>query len=146
MFLTHLSAEIPIRALLGREGPQHWNSVEISGACPLFFVEWSEGFGDDTRSRRCLIGSLEEFERVVKEVALRGRIRSTQLLTPPYVNKSTDWLMEPLIEVSEGSAEDDDYLCGIYRVLNGDVYLESPETGLSELTKRRLIYQEKGGD
>lgn len=146
MFLTHRIAEIPIRALLGREGPQHWTSVEISGNCPIFFVEWSEGFGEDARSRRYLTGSLEEFELLLKEVSLRGRIMSTQLLTPPYVNKSHDWMMEPLLEVSEGSADDDDYLCGIYRVLKGDVYKASPETDLDVLTKRRLIYKDKKQD
>lgn len=141
MFLTYRDAEIPIRAVLGGNGPLHWTSVDIAGSCPLLLVEWHEGDNANARRRRSLMGSLSEFERFVLSIALRGQISSAQLLTPPDINKTGSWLLEPLVEVSEGCDPEDDYLCGIYRVLGGNVYLESPEAGLSELSKRRPIYR-----
>jgi len=141
MFLTHRNSEIPIRAMLGGDGPQHWDTVEISVACPLFFIEWSEGLGDDAQTKRCLTGALDEFEKLVAKATLGGSIRSIQLLTPPYVNGGSEWLMEPLVELVEGTIPDDDYPCCIYRVLKGNVYLESRETALSELTQRRTVYR-----
>lgn len=120
MFVTHQSAEVPFGNLFGRENAHYWRAVEYPSPFPWIFVEIAKG---DRGSRTFFLPSVPDFEQFLSELGNEFSVRNAYLVSPGFMNNSTQWAMQRLAKVCEVTGRDDE-MAYQYTLDNGGIYLD----------------------
>lgn len=131
MIETVTSAEIARNGHKNRS-VQIWSHAFLQECRPWFYVDWCE---DDklSPSQPILLGT----PQILKDFSdLHAKsIRMVYVVTPPHINGTNNWKLEPLssISVLPGSIEDCQVF--IYEIRNGSKYADLRVKELNELTE-----------
>lgn len=98
MFRTYKHAELELPNLFSGEY-QVWHFVELGLHRPWFYAGTREGKGDDVLVTMKMIPNIEVLECLLNEHA-DVEIESLQVVSPGYINGSSGWMMESLLELS----------------------------------------------
>lgn len=137
MFRTHKHAEIPLKALLG-DHTQLWRSVEQGVPLPWFYMAI-----DDPNGRSMwLLSGPADLEPWVKIEGPDLKIGLVQLVSPPYLNGSDRWLMEPLHELVEVEIRGSEGSFHLYRTESNRVYCDGYNCKFSDADVKswRVVY------
>lgn len=136
MFRTHKQAEISgfDVATLSGEGVQVWRYIEQALHCPWLYVSCLEPDAELPMRRMLLIADIHLFEEFLRQdIGVRTVIYSVQLVSPGWLNLSSNWKMEDLISLSEAQDHHDKHLAYVYGLANGHKYCEG------QIQKKRRI-------
>ncbi|WP_167144605.1 hypothetical protein [Pseudomonas sp. OTU750018] len=141
MFRTHKHAEIPISALFGDEA-RLWGYVEHGLHQPWFYVTLTERHDELTLRNMLMVSDVRILESLVSEQHRDMKIDAVQLVSPCYMNESSQWMMEPLLELSQITRTDAEPPAYIYILEGGRQYLDGNEGPLSEeqISSRKVIF------
>lgn len=141
MFRTHKHAEIPISALFGDEA-RLWSYVEHGLHRPWFYVTLVERHDELTLRNMLMASDVRILESLLSEQHEEMRIEAVQLVSPSYMNESSRWMMEPLLELSQVNSTAAEPPIYIYNLEGGKQYLDGNEGPLSEeqISSRKVIF------
>ena len=120
MFITEISAHHPfVSGLLGT-GKDAWRAVGITTPNEWFYVSYAVFTQEGRFSETVMISNpanelVAFFDRESKGVSIVG----IQLVSPPFLNGSAHWKMEPLIRIWKKPS---DPLAHVYEVADGKQY------------------------
>lgn len=102
------------------EGKHVWTFVGLVVNRPWFLVTYSrEGEGCET----LLLSSVDQVVDVLAKHRQEINVDQLQLVSPKSLNRSENWLMEPLSEVWRSAAENDKVM--VYYLEDGRCYIDS---------------------
>ena len=136
MFITHLSAEVPFGNLFGRENARYWRAIEYPSLSPWIFVEIAKG---NWGSRTFFLPSVPDFEQFLSELDGEFNVRNAHLVSPGYMNNSTQWAMQRLAKVCEVTAKDGE-MAYQYTFDNGGIYFDPTFAAQPLDTTERTIF------
>lgn len=103
MFVTNRRAEIDGTFIMLEEGQQAWHFVEKRLLSPWFNVTVVRRQNDEQYQDVLFLDNVRYLRQFASLTEDGMALCSVQIVTPGWVNGSGDWLMEPLIEVSESA-------------------------------------------
>ena len=121
MFRTHLQAEVK-GALAFGDGLQVWRYVEQAIQCPWLYVCCAEAYGKETLHSMLLIADISLFEGLLAQQTEGLRVERVLLVSPRHLNRSSDWLMEGLIELCEAIGSSGEHVAYVYKLESGSTY------------------------
>ncbi|MBI2277085.1 MAG: hypothetical protein HYU74_07025 [Dechloromonas sp.] len=127
MFLTTPSDRHPIKSAIAGHGYDVWNRVTLTVDFPWYYVSYSKcpeaKLGINGTEFLCKPDQVAEF--LSQNV---GLIQTDQLLlvSPPRLNRTKQWLLEPLAEVWRGNLEDSAFYVHVYLLQDGRHYVDAP--------------------
>ena len=123
MFKTHQSAEVfnP----LAKASEKYWSYAEIDIQRPWFYVQYSSYFETENYRSMLLFSRIEQLQ----ELSLNQSVKITEvnIVTPPYINKSSNWKMSCLDKIKKGYAKlaGQDSPIYIYELMDGTEILHN---------------------
>lgn len=138
MFRTYREAELP-GAAFADSSLQLWAYVEHSLQLPWFYVTLSERQDSVVHCRMLMLSSVYLLKRFLEQQSNNAWVIDIQLVSPERLNKTSRWLMEPLLEVTEIADESDTASGYIYMVEGDRYYIEGTFDQPAPNTKR-VIY------
>lgn len=141
MFRTHKHAEIPISALFGDEA-RLWSYVEHGLHRPWFYVTLTERHDELTLRNMLMASDVRILESLLSKQHRDMKIEAVQLVSPSYINESSRWMMEPLLELSQVTSTAAEPPVYIYSLEGGKQYLDGSDGPLSEeqISSRKVIF------
>ncbi|HBN8638013.1 hypothetical protein [Pseudomonas aeruginosa] len=102
-----------------------------------------DGMGD--RSDFLMIDAPETLLRLMRGLGGKRFVKEVQAMTPPWMNHSGRWQMEPLDSLSKGRHSEDGETVHIYRFSSGASYVDGLglPAGESEIVELELIYSKE---
>ncbi|WP_313201074.1 hypothetical protein [Pseudomonas sp.] len=143
MFRTHKQAEISgfDVAMLSGEGIQVWRYIEQALHCPWLYVSCLEPGTELSMRRMLLIADIHLFEDFLRQDdATSTVIDRIQLVSPSWLNLSSNWKMEELVSLSEVQDHQGKHLAYIYGTADGNEYCEG-HVQKKKSIKHRWIYK-----
>jgi len=116
----------------------------LTGALPLFLVGWQELDDGKLNTRYCILTSVARVCGLLKKQSETDGIIELQLCSPPNLNGTERWHLEPLasVTVSVGESSGTQYFS--YKTVAGTVYADEPPEQCSKpliiLTKHAFNY------
>lgn len=140
MFETHDIAEVPIHSLIADDGARLWQYVALRIHIPWFHVVYTETEAET--SGMIFLSNTEQLLDLQQQIGIK--IKQVDLVSPGYINGSTNWKMEPLKEIWEGlelGLSNEQKLL-LYVLNNGNRYVNSAVGSTeSDLTNRQLVFK-----
>lgn len=98
MFKTHQSAEVfnP----LAKVSEKYWAYAEIDIQRPWFYVQYSSHFETENYRSMLLFSRIEQLQELSLNQAVK--ITEVNIVTPSYINKSSNWKMSCLVKIKKG--------------------------------------------
>lgn len=131
MFRTYRHAELPGNALFGDE-IQRWSYIEHGLHRPWFYVTVIEHHEDTTLRNMLMLPDEQVLESLTEQQSENSYIERIMLVSPAYMNKTSRWSMEELIElrlISNIKSREYSYA---YRIDGGRQYMDNNSTELKE--------------
>ncbi|UVL89469.1 hypothetical protein [Pseudomonas sichuanensis] len=127
MFTTHRAAEMLLD--LGPEyaDRQIWAFIEQEIIWPWFYVGVVRGRGRDQVTSMLMLPHAQDLQQLLKASPAAFRVESVSLVSPPHINGSEEWCMEPLLELNTINYEGTDEHGFLYVVAGGETYIVAPE-------------------
>lgn len=125
MFTTYPDAEITFDGPNQRD-EQHvqrvWSFVEQELILPWFYIQVVRRQKDGDHASMIMLYHPRELSHWINNQSSRMRVEHVQMVTPPYMNGKTTWVMEPIkmIALVEDPGDKSQFL--IYQVANGSKY------------------------
>lgn len=98
MFHTLRNAELPLQSLFSSEYLT-WRFVEQSIHRPWFYVTMLEGEKNQELRKMLLIPDVPTFESLLGSQSDTWQVESVLLVSPPHLNNTCRWQMEPLLRL-----------------------------------------------
>jgi hypothetical protein len=73
--------------------------------CPWFYLQAEVREGKEFSSEMLMVSSFDSLKDILEQQHDSFRVRSIQYVTPGFVNKTGQWLMESLLEASEATGQ-----------------------------------------
>jgi len=143
MFRTHKQAEISgfDAATLSGEGVQVWRYIEQALHCPWLYVSCLEPGTELSMRRMLLIADIHLFEDFLsQDDGTSTVVDRIQLVSPSWLNLSSNWKMEELVSLSEVQDHHGKHLAYIYGMADGNEYCED-HIQKKKTIKHRRIYK-----
>jgi len=138
MFLTTPSNRHPIKSALAGHGCDVWTQISLTMNFPWYCLTSSYVHGMDAglEQTRLLSDPVQVGELLG---AVQDDIQVDQLLlvSPPRLNGTRNWQMEPLSEVWRGRPSENGFFIYVYVLNDGRRYISSPDS-LDERTLQDL--------
>lgn len=142
MFLTRDNAEISLEASIST-GARSWRFVEWHQTKPWFWVTVmieGDGYSHLDTLMLCLPSDIAN---LIAEGVNASKVVEVQIVTPPSMNKTEVWSMEPLTEIVRGVVPRSGRTVHVFKCRNGKMYVEdSVQPSLPELLSQELIFSE----
>ena len=120
MFITDVTAHHPSMSNLVGRGKDVWRAVTLSTSNEWFYVNYSIKTPGGEHAETALITHPAGELISILEVETEGlSVVGVQLVSPPFLNGSNRWKMEPLVRVWKKPS---DPLANIYEVEGGARY------------------------
>lgn len=139
MFITDARARHPFMSALLDDGMQAWNSINLSIEAEWFWVSYLLKMDEGRIRETILLSSLSQVVEVFEQAqGDRIEILEVNIVSPPYLNRSTHWMLEPLREVWRARNPRTGRVAHLYCVAEGKEYVEA-DNALEEFTERQLL-------
>ena len=144
MFFTRDDAEIPVGASISK-GAKSWRFVEWYRTSPWFWVTViaeGEGYSNIDTLMLYLPGDVAD---LVAEGANSSKVVEVQIVSPPRMNNSGAWSMEPLTEIVSGVLPMTGRTVHVFKCRNGKTYMDdSVQRSIPELLRQKIIFSAMG--
>ncbi|MBI6556867.1 hypothetical protein YA0850_31435 [Pseudomonas veronii] len=140
MFKTYRHAELSPAAIFGEPSTRHWQFIELVLHHPWFYVELVRDHGDDIVGSMLMIPTVPILQQMLSELDERSWFAQAHLMSPGHMRGGSDWVMEPLEEVSiaeDASGTIEGY---IYKVASGACYSTNHSPLRDKLKVREIIF------
>jgi len=125
MFTTYPSAEITFDRLddpNSHASQRVWSFVEQELLLPWFYLQVVHRSGREDYASMLMLYHAHELKQWIDNQSRRMRVEQVQLVTPPYMNGKSTWLMEPLTMAGIVADPRDASHFLVYQVANGAIY------------------------
>jgi hypothetical protein len=122
MFTTYRTAEIFLHDGQEAAATQLWSFVEQEITYPWFYLQVIRQHQSDAFRTMLMLPHAQDLQRVIREQSSFQWVEQVQLVTPPYVNGRSNWIMEPLEELSLLRHRESGGRDFLYRVSSGEGY------------------------
>lgn len=140
MFLTRDDAEIPLGSSMNA-GSRSWRFVEWYRTNPWFWVTImveGDGYSNFDTLMLYLPGDVAD---LMAEGASSSKVVEVQIVTPPSMNKTERWAMEPLTEIICGVLPLTGRTVHAFKCRNGRTYVEDQaQSSPPELLREEIIF------
>ena len=120
MFITDVTAHHPFMSNLAGKGKDAWKVVTLSMPKEWFYVSYSVTTPSGEHTETALITHpAGELISVLASESEGVSVAGVQLVSPPYLNRSKRWKMEPLVRLWKKPS---DPLASVYEVEGGKRY------------------------
>lgn len=128
MFFTDNCAETPVGAFMGPD-KRSWRCVEWCLNAPWFWVTVRQRNSQYSVTDCLMVSTPRDIEWLAhcgqaSSDVEESQIVEIQLVSPPRLNRTSSWLMEPLDAVISGYSPDADRTVHLFRCRNGKLYGE----------------------
>ena len=101
-----------------------WSHVSLRIHVPWFYVTYSMDYDDGSKRVNILfVSNINDLVSMNSETSIQ--VEQVYLVSPGHLNKSEEWLMEPIGEILVGLEPKHDQAVYIYIVKNGNRYIDS---------------------
>ena len=137
MIETTPSAELA-RNGLKNGAIQTWSHAFLEKCRPWFYVDWCDN-KKHSPTQAIMLGTPD----ILKEFSEQHpkSIKTVYIVTPPHINGSNDWKLEPLSSISVLPGMTDECQVYIYELRNGIRYADLRVDDLSELQSTDTFLQ-----
>jgi len=142
MFTTYPQAELWLGSLIGQSGERTWSFVEQDGLAPWFYVQIGRKRGVAKETYMLMLCSTAELGQLIEEKSASVWLEQAYLISPPSVNNTESWLMEPLSEIEVAIGGDSRRSRVIFRLTNGNIY-SLDDYPLAQVAKNPIIFSAK---
>lgn len=125
MFTTYPKAEIafgPDEEPGAHAGQRVWSFVEQELLLPWFYLQVVRRSGREDYASMIMIYHAHELKQFIDAQSDRSWVEQVQLVTPPHVNRTSTWMMEPLAIVGIVADPRDGSHFPTFKVANGTTY------------------------
>lgn len=124
MFQTsELERDAPLSKLAG-PGQHVWRSMSLTSANPMFWASVTTKNDEGTLQREFVFSSLDEVATLLSEQDDDFYVNELLLVSPPWLNDTGNWRLEPLRKVTIGHNKDRGRIV-IYRLSGaGNIYVD----------------------
>jgi hypothetical protein len=125
MFTTYPRAEITFEtpdASNLHEGQRVWSFVEQELLLPWFYLQVVRRVGQENYASMLMMYHVHELKQFIDAQSNRVWVEQVQLVTPPYMNGQSIWLMEPLTMAGIVMDPRDESHFFVYQVASGATY------------------------
>ena len=136
MFETHTRARLQSPFIVLEEGAQRWAYVSQTANDEWFFVTYETVDQQISSQQQFMISRIQFFLGLAARDTPEQFIRQVQLVSPPWLNQTGAWLMEPLSAIGKV----DERVC--YELIDGRVY----PSRLAGLSRDPVWSQQAMGD
>ncbi|TCT07079.1 hypothetical protein [Paralcaligenes ureilyticus] len=140
MFYTYDNAETPMGAWF-EKGSRSWRFIEWSLNIPWFWVTIVLSDGEASWTDTLMFYLPQDIADLIEQRANNLKAIDVQLVSPPRMNGTTKWSMEPLAEIVSGIALETSRPVHVYKCVNGKSYMDEDEVdAVLELKNQRIIF------
>ncbi|TFW70757.1 hypothetical protein C3Y98_08765 [Methylotenera oryzisoli] len=139
MFQTIDSAKLPLQ--WKGTGESLWSYAELMVNALWFYADCKFMDGLDTISSTFLLSRSSQISDLLNQPKIT--IRSIYLVSPPYINRTASWSMNPLVKLSVGRLknEESESNIEIYELADGSKYYSSYGVQSDEgITNIKVLY------
>lgn len=123
----------------GWGGAHVWSAVELEVLAPVLLVTLRDTTeGHQASLRRVFFVVARQFEQLIAGPSVD--VQTVNLLSPPHVNQSSGWSLEPLRELWKYSDASGNQNGWVYTVEGGRTYSDLRGEGPVNLAGRRLVF------
>lgn len=109
MFQTQSEAELK-HGRLFESGEFTWKWIEISLRIPLFLVTIEVSFDDESIHRDLMISFIADLEDLYDRQNEDYKIVAVSLVSPNYLNGSSTWKLDKLVQILKSQIGEKEYL------------------------------------
>ena len=124
MFLTSSDAYDQTRSRLAGEGRHAWNYVTLPLNYPWFCLTYR--FSANGGYETMLVSNAEQVASILDQVGEDCSVDQILLVSPPSVNKSGNWQMDPLAKVWRYRRTKNSFSTDVYQLQDGRRYVGGP--------------------
>ncbi|TAL86009.1 MAG: hypothetical protein EPN62_13245 [Candidimonas sp.] len=140
MFYTYDEAEIPMGGWF-EPGSRGWRYIEWIMNIPWFWVTIDLSNGKEISTDALMFYLPGDIANLIKQHANNLKAIDVQMVTPPSVNGTTKWAMEPLAEIVSGIVRETSCPVHVFKCVSGKSYIDRAEVdAVPELKDRRIIF------
>ena len=127
MFRTIFSDRHPIKSAIAGHGCDVWTRATLTLDIPWFCLSYSStSEATYGLSGTELLSKPDQVAEFLSDTDAKIQIDQLLLVSPPRLNGTQQWLMEPLAEVWQGRLENNFFYVPVYVLQNGRRYVGAP--------------------
>lgn len=140
MFTTYRAAEIDLEPEKKTTATQQWSYVEQDLAWPWLYVQIVRRNGRKAYQSMLLLNHAHDLRDIIDAQSNLIWVEQVQLVTPPYLNGQSRWLMEPLEEICVVRDGPDGIPGYLYKVANGVSYSMHCSSNRESLVETNVVF------
>lgn len=127
MFLTTPSDRHPIKSAIAGHGCDVWTHITLTVDFPWYCLSYSSRTGSDIGVKGTeLLSKPNQVVEFLSQSESNIHVEQLLLVSPPRLNRTRNWQMEPLAEVWRGHFKDSGLFVHVYVLQDGRRYVGAP--------------------
>lgn len=124
MFQTESHARHRVMSALAGEDQHVWTYVVLTDHRPWFFASYTFDSPEGNIAKTKMMSSIEQVLDLINQREHLLALKSLMLVSPPHLNDSKSWLMEPLGKIWKGREKTIGHDVFVYDLANGKRYVD----------------------
>lgn len=127
MFQTASHALDPLMSAIAGEGQHVWSYVNLAANRPWFYACYNLHTSEGAIRETIMLSTVGQVIDLLKHDKQILKVKLLMLVSPPSLNRSISWLMEPLSKIWEARITETERYAVLYDLANGKQYIDSFE-------------------
>ena len=124
VFLTHPIGRHDIMSNLAGEGQQVWTYAKITSDLPWYLVSYDLKFPEYSVGESMCCSAVEQLIKLLSYDEDTLVVKHVMLVSPYYMNQSSDWQMDPLHQIWEGQSAEDGHTVLVFKLADGRQFVD----------------------